>query len=110
MAKNKKPKLTPEQRHRQLQDQVEALPYAITDLQTKGQWFRAFMVRFFAAPMLRMMKRMMDRQRYTGKAGQKVKQAEQMKRHLEQRRKAMEYMQGEVARQQKKAQKRTKSR
>ena len=33
-----------------------------------------------------------------------------MKRHLEQRRKAMEYMQGQMAAQQKKAQKRNKAR
>ena len=33
-----------------------------------------------------------------------------MKRHLEQRRKAMEFMQGEMQRQQKKAQKRNKAR
>jgi hypothetical protein len=110
MAKKKKPKLSPEQRHRNLQDQVEALPIAIDQLRTQGKWFRAFMVRTFAGPMLRMMKRMMDRQRYGGKAGQKVKQGEQMKRHLEQRRKAMEYMQNEMAKQQKKAQKRTKPR
>lgn len=110
MAKTKKPKLSPEQRHRQLQDQVEALPIAVDQLQSQGKWFRAFMVRTFAAPMIRLMKRMMDRQRYSGKSGQKVKQAEQMKRHLEQRRKAMEYMQSEMAKQQKKAQKRTKSR
>jgi hypothetical protein len=110
MAKKKKPKLTPEQRHRQLQDQVESLPIALDQLRAQGKWFRAFMVRAFAGPVLRIMKRMMDRQRYTGQAGQKVKQQEQMKRHLEQRRRAMEYMQGEMLKQQKKAQKRTKAR
>lgn len=110
MAKNKKPKLTPEQRHRQLQEQVEALPIAVDQMRSQGKWFRAFMVRYFAGPMLRLMKRTMDRQRYSGKTGQKVKQSEQMKRHLEQRRKAMEYMQGEMLRQQKKAAKRTKAR
>jgi hypothetical protein len=109
MAKKKKTKLTPEQRHHQLQEQVEALPMHLDLLRSQGKWFRAFMVRAFAAPILRMMKRMMDRQRYRGKPGQKLKQAEQMKRHLDRQRKAMEYMQGEITRQQKKAQKRAKT-
>jgi hypothetical protein len=110
MAKKKKTKLTPEQRHRQLQDSVESMPIAIDQLRSQGKWFRAFMVRAFAAPMTRLMKRMMDRQRYGGKSGQKLKQAEQMKRQLDRQRQAMAYMQGEMLKQQKKAQKRSKAR
>ncbi|HEU0015810.1 MAG TPA: hypothetical protein VFQ45_19180 [Longimicrobium sp.] len=105
-SKKKKKKVSPEEKHRQLQERVEALPYAITHLQGEGKWFRAGIVKYLAGPMLRMMNRMMDRQRYRGPTGQKLKQSEQMKRHLEQRRKAMEYIQGEMARAQKKAQKR----
>lgn len=110
MAKTKKKKLSPEEQHRQLQDQVQAIPYVIEDYKAKGKWFRAFVVRYLAGPMVRFQKRMLDRQRYAGTDGQKLKQAEQMKRHLEQRRKAMEFMQGEMQRQQKKAQKRNKAR
>lgn len=110
MAKTKKKKLSPEEQHRQLQDQVQAIPFVIEDYRAKGKWFRAFVVRYMAGPMLRFQKRLMDRQRYAGTSGQKLKQAEQMKRHLEQRRKAMEFMQGEMQRQQKKAQKRNKAR
>lgn len=110
MAKNKKPKISPEEKHRQLQDQVQALPYVIADFEAKGQKRKAFMVRYVAGPIIRMMKRLMDRQRYKGTEGQKLKQAEQMKRHLEMRRKQVEFMQGEMARQQKKAQKRNKAR
>ena len=106
----KKLKKPLDQQHRELQDQVQAIPYVIEDYKAKGKWFRAFMVRFVAGPMLRFQKRLLDRQRYSGTQGQKLKQAEQMKRHLEQRRKAMEFMQGEIQRQQKKAQKRTKPR
>lgn len=106
----KKLKKPLDQQHRELQDQVEAIPFVIDDHKRNGRWFKAMMVRFLAAPMIRFQKRTLDKQRYTGTQGQKVKQAEQMKRHLEQRRKAMEYMQGQMAAQQKKAQKRNKSR
>ena len=110
MAKTKKKKLSPEEQHRQLADQVQAIPYVIEDYKAKGKWFRAWVVRYLAGPMVRFQKRMLDKQRYSGTSGQKLKQAEQMKRHLEQRRKAMEFMQGEMQRQQKKAQKRNKAR
>jgi hypothetical protein len=110
MAKTKKKKLSPEEQHRQLHDQAEAIPFVIEDYKSKGKWFRAFVVRYLAGPMVRFQKRLMDKQRYTGASGVKLKQAEQMKRHLEQRRKAMEFMQGEMQRQQKKAQKRSKGR
>lgn len=106
--KKKKKKLSPEEEHRMLQDQVQALPYALADLEAKGEKRKAFMLKYIGAPLLRMRKRLMDKQRYTGADGQKLKQQEQMKRHLEMRRKQMEFMQGEMARQQKKAQKRTK--
>ena len=106
----KKLKKPLDQQHRELQDQVEAIPYVIQDYKAKGKWFRAFVVRYLAGPMVRFQKRLLDKQRYTGASGQKLKQAEQMKRHLEQRRKAMEFMQNEMVRQQKKAQKRNKAR
>lgn len=110
MATNKKPKKTPEEKHRELQDQVQALPYVIADFEAKGQKRKAFMVKYVAGPIIRMMKRLMDRQRYSGSEGQKLKQKEQMKRHLEVRRKQVEFMQNEMARQQKKAAKRNKAR
>jgi hypothetical protein len=97
----KKKKQTPEERHRQLQDQVQALPYALADLEAKGQRWKAFSVRYLAGPVLRLMKKLMDRQRYGGKEGAKLKQSEQMKRHLEQRAKAMQYVQGEMRKAQK---------
>jgi len=106
----KKLKKPIDQQHRELMDQVEAIPYVIEDYKAKGKWFRAAVVRYLAGPMVRFQKRLLDKQRYTGTSGQKLKQAEQMKRHLEQRRKAMEFMQGEMQRQQKKAQKRNKAR
>jgi hypothetical protein len=110
MAKTKKKKISLEEQHRQVQDQSEAIPFVIEDYKAKGKWFRAWVVRYLAGPMVRFRKRLLDKQRYAGASGQKLKQAEQMKRHLEQRRKAMEFMQGEMQRQQKKAQKRNKAR
>jgi hypothetical protein len=106
----KKLKKPLDQQHRELQDQVEAIPFVIEDYKAKGKWFRAMVVRYLAGPMVRFQKRLLDKQRYTGTTGQKLKQSEQMKRHLEQRRKAMEFMQGEMQRQQKKAAKRNKAR
>lgn len=97
--KKKKPSL--EDRHRQIQDQVQALPYAIADLESKGQRFKAFMVRRVLGPYLRFMNRSLGKQRFQGPEGEKLKQAEKMKRHLEQRSKAMQYMQGEMQKQQK---------
>ena len=104
----KKKKLSPEERHRQLQDYVEALPYAHSELRSQGKWFKAFVLRYLTGPVLRLMNGLMNRQRYRGTEGQKLKQSERMKRHLDQRRKAMEYIQGEMKRAQKKAQKRNR--
>ena len=109
-SKAKKPKLTEEQQHRQLREQVEALPYVVTDHRTNGRWFKAFLVERLVGPMIRFQKRTLDKKRYAGADGQKLKQSEAMKRRLEMQRKQMEFMQGEMARQQKKAQKRNKAR
>ncbi|HEX2203439.1 MAG TPA: hypothetical protein VHG91_09090 [Longimicrobium sp.] len=102
----KKNKLTVAERHRQIQDSVQALPYAITQMEKEGKRGKAFILKYFSAPILRLLNKVMDRQRYKGPEGAKLKQSEKMARHLEQRRKAMEYMQGEMRKQQQKAQKR----
>lgn len=106
----KKLKKPLDQQHRELQDQAEAIPYVIDEHRRAGRWFKAFVVRFIAGPMIRFQKRTLDKQRYGGTQGQKLKQAEQMKRHLEKRRQAMDFMQTQLAAQQKKAQKRNKTR
>jgi hypothetical protein len=108
MAKKKKKKVSAEERHRQLQDQVEALPYAVTHLQGEGKRIRAFFLQYLTGPLLRFMLRVTSRSRYKGPQGTKLKQSEQMKRHLDQRRKAMQYFEGEMAKAQKKQQKRAK--
>lgn len=105
MAKKKR---SPEEMHRNLQDQAQALPYAITLAEKEGKKGRAFMLKYISGPIVRFMNRMMTRQRYKGPEGGKLKQSEQMKRHLEQRRKAMQYYQGEMDKAQKKQQKRAK--
>jgi hypothetical protein len=104
MAKKKKQSL--EERHRQLQNQVQALPYAIAQMEKEGKRGKAFMLKYVSGPIVRFMNRMMDRQRYAGPEGVKLKQSEKMKRHLEQRQKAMEYVQGELRKNQKRQQKR----
>jgi hypothetical protein len=102
----KKKKLTPEERHRQIQDQVQALPYAIAKFESEGKKGRVMMLKYVTGPVLRFMNRMLSKQRYGGPEGAKLKQSEQMKRHLEQRQKAMDYVQGELRKTQKRQQKR----
>lgn len=99
MAKKKK-KVSLEERHRTVQDQVQALPYAIADLEGKGQRFRAKLLKYVGGPYLRFMERMLEKQRYKGPDAGQQKQKDQMKRHLEQRAKAMQYIQGEMKKQQ----------
>lgn len=106
----KKKKRSSEDMHRTVQEQVQALPYAIAHYEKEGKRGKVFLLKYLSGPILKLVNRMMTRTRYKGPEGAKLKQSEQMKRHLEQRRKAMEYMQGQVAAQQKKAQKRNKAR
>lgn len=91
MAKKKK-RSAPEM-HRQIQDSLQFLPHMIADHEKHGRRGKAVMLRYLGAPMLRLMKRIFDRQRYRGEEGAKRRQTEQMKRHLEQREQAMRHLQ-----------------
>jgi hypothetical protein len=102
----KKQKRSPEEMHRNLQDQVQGLPYAIALAEKEGKKGRLFMLKYVSGPIVRFMNRMMNRQRYKGPEGSKLKQSEQMKRHLDQRQKAMEYYQNELKRTQQRQSKR----
>lgn len=102
----KKKKLSPEETHRQLQDTVQALPYAIAQLEKDGKRGQAFLLKYVRGPIMRFMHRMSNKQRYAGPEGSKLKQSDQMKRHLEQRQKAMEFYQGEMKRAQQRQAKR----
>lgn len=92
--------------HRQIQDTVQALPFAIAQMEREGKRGKVFLLKYISGPIFRLLNRMLGRTRYRGVEGQKLKQSEQMKRHLEQRQKAMQYMQGEMAKAQRRAQKR----
>ncbi|HLL85605.1 MAG TPA: hypothetical protein VK420_23235 [Longimicrobium sp.] len=94
----KKKKLSPEETHRNLQDNVQALPYMIAQLEKDGKRGQLFLLKYIRGPILRFMHRMSSKQRYAGPEGSKLKQSDQMKRHLEQRQKAMEFYQGEMKR------------
>jgi hypothetical protein len=106
----KKQKRSPEEMHRNLQDQVQGLPFAIAQAEKEGKKGRIFMLKYVSGPIVRFMNRMMNRQRYKGPEGSKLKQSEQMKRHLEQRQKAMDYYQNELKRNQQRQAKRQKKR
>jgi hypothetical protein len=105
-GKKKKKKRTPAEMHRTVQDQVAALPFAVSHYEKEGKRGRAFILKYLTGPVLKLVNKMMSSQRYKGPQGQKLKQSEQMKRVLDQRQKAMDYMQGELLKQQKRQQKR----
>lgn len=100
--KKKKSKLSAEKMHRQLQDQVQALPYFIDQQKKEGKWFRAFMLRYVSGPIWRLLNRFLAARRYKGEAGQKLKQTEQMRRHLDHRKMALKQMQDQMQSVQKK--------
>lgn len=95
MAK-KKSKRSAESMHRQVQDSVQFLPYAIEQHRKEGKRFRAFLIQYISGPMLRLVNRILNSSRYRGTKGQKLKQTEQMRRHLDQRRAAMKHVQGQL--------------
>ena len=96
MAEKKKKKRTAAEMHRTVQDQVQALPFAVNHLEKEGKRTQAFIVKYITGPVLRLINKLMSRTRYKGPEGQKRKQSEQMKRHLEHRAKAVEFMQGQI--------------
>lgn len=105
MAKKKKKKRSAAEMHRQIQDSLQALPYALEEHQKQGRRGKAALLRWVGGPILRLINRILNRQRYRGPEGTKLKQAEQMKRHLEQRKQAYRHLQGEMQKAQKQARK-----
>ena len=90
----KKKKRSPEQMHRQVQDSLQALPYAIAEHQKQGRKAKALMLRYVSSPMLRLMNRVLNAQRYRGSEGKQRQQSEKMRRHLEQKQAAIRHVQG----------------
>jgi hypothetical protein len=95
MAK-KKSKRSAESMHRQIQDSVQYLPHLIEQHRKEGKRVRVFALRFFTGPLLRLFNRALNAKRYRGPTGQKLKQTEQMRRHIEQRQAAYKHMQGQL--------------
>jgi hypothetical protein len=100
MAKKKKRRTT-EQFHRQVKDSIQALPYMAEQQKKEGKRIRAFLLRYFSGPMLRVMNRLLDRKRYRGTEGEKLRQTDQMKRHLDQRKAAITHFQSHLQKEQK---------
>jgi hypothetical protein len=100
MADKKKKKRSPEQMHRQVQDSLQALPYAVEEQRKTGHPVKAFMLRYLTAPVLRLMNRALSAKRYRGPEGEKRKQTEQMRRHLDQKQQALKHLQGHMKQQQ----------
>ena len=97
----KKKKQSSAKLHRQVQDSLQALPIVIEQQRKQGHGVKAFMLRFVSAPLLRLMNRALSAKRYRGKEGEKVKQTEQMRRHLDQRQAAIKHFQTQVQQTQK---------
>lgn len=95
MAKKKK-KRSPEEMHRQIQDSIQALPYVIEQEKKKGHGVRAFMLRYVSAPILKTMNRLVSASRYRGPEGEKKKQTEQMRRHLQHKQAAVKHVQTQM--------------
>jgi hypothetical protein len=103
----KKKKRSTEQMLRQVQDSLQVMPFYIEQQRDQGKWFRAFMLRYVSAPMLKLMSRALGARRYKGTEGAKLKQTDQMRRHLQQKQQARKQLQemmkdndpGEVMRQ-----------
>ena len=98
MAKKKK---SAADMHRNVKDSLQALPYVIEQQKKEGKSLRVFMLRYVSTPMLRLMNRFLDRRRYKGPEGEKLRQTDQMKRHLDQRKQAMKHMQSHIQQEQK---------
>ncbi len=96
----KKKKRSSEQMHRQVQDSLQALPYAIEHYQKEGKKGRALMLRYVTGPMLRLMNRALSARRYKGTEGEKLRQTEKMRRHLDQKQQAIKHMQTHLQQQQ----------
>jgi hypothetical protein len=101
--KKKKKKRSSAELHRQVQDSLQALPYVIEDQKKKGHPVKAFVIRYLSGPILRIMNRALNAGRYRGTEGEKQRQTDQMKRHLEQRKMAMKQFQTHIQQEQKRA-------
>jgi hypothetical protein len=96
----KKKKRSSAELHRQVQDSLQALPYVVEDQRKKGHRAKALLIQYVSAPLLRLMNRALNARRYRGKEGEKARQTDQMRRHLEQRQAAMKHIQGQLQQQQ----------
>lgn len=104
--KKKKKKLTAAEMHRNVQDKLLVLPKYVQQVEKEGKKRQAFILKYVTGPVLRLVNKLMNKTRYKGTEGQKLKQSEQMKRHLEIRQQQVQYMQGEMQKMQKRQQKR----
>jgi hypothetical protein len=89
----KKKKRSTEQMLRQVQDSLQVMPYYIQQQKGEGKWFRAFMLQYVSAPVLKVMSRALGARRYKGTEGAKLKQTDQMRRHLQQKQQARKQLQ-----------------
>ncbi len=98
MAKKKKQSAA--NLHRQVKDSLQALPIVVEQQRKQGHPVKAFMLRYVSAPLLRLMNRVLDRRRYKGTEGEKLRQTDQMKRHLDQRKAALRQYQTHIEKEQ----------
>lgn len=98
-AKGKK-KRSSSDLHRQVKDSLQALPYVIDQQKKEGHGVRAFFIRYLSGPVLKVMNKALDAKRYRGKEGEKRKQTDQMRRHLDQKGAALKHVQSQLQAQQ----------
>lgn len=98
--KKAKKKRTSSDLHRQVQDSLQALPYVIDQQKQQGHPVRAFMIRYLSGPVLKVMNKALNAKRYRGKEGEKMRQTDRMRRHLDQKGAALKHVQEQIQTQQ----------
>jgi hypothetical protein len=83
-----------------VKDSLQALPFVIEQQKKEGHGVRAFVIRYLSGPVLKVMNKALDAKRYRGKEGEKRKQTDQMRRHLDQKGAALKHVQSQLQAQQ----------
>lgn len=97
----KKKKKSSAELHRQVKDSLQALPIVVEQQRKQGHPVKAFMLRWVSGPILKVMNKALDRKRYRGQEGEKLRQTDHMKRHLDQRKAALKQFQTHIQAEQK---------
>ena len=83
-----------------IEDSLQALSYVIDQQKQQGHPVRAFVIRYLSGPVLKVMNKALNAKRYRGKEGEKMRQTDRMRRHLDQKGAALKHVQEQIQTQQ----------